>query len=129
MAIRERSTLRYLSPAHLEGPLPEGLVDVMDREDRRIGHFDGIVFDAAARRVRYVVVDASGLFKHRRYMVPIDPTQVDAEHRSLRVGMDSADLSHCKNFDPRAIPEFSDEDLLQALFADRSQQTSDTAIN
>jgi hypothetical protein len=113
----EHSRLRYVSPSHLEVPLPKGRLDVRDQQNRRIGRFDGVVYDPVDRRVRYLVVDRPGRASHHRYLVPVDPTQVDAEHRAFRVGVDGEDLRRFRNFDPRAFPDFSDEDLIEALFS------------
>jgi PRC-barrel domain len=103
---QEASRLCYLSPAQVEGPLPTGRLDVFDRDDRRIGEFAGVILDPEARRLRYLVLKVAGLFKHRRYLVPIDPTQIDAEHRSLRVGIERAALAACAIFDPGAFRIF-----------------------
>ncbi len=97
------SRLCYLRPAQVKGPLPTGRLDVFDRDDQRIGEFAGVILDPEARRLRYLVLKVAGLFKHRRYLVPIDPTQVDAEHRSLRVGIRRAALAACTIFDPGAF--------------------------
>ena len=100
------SRLCYLSPAQVEGPLPTGRLDVFDRDDLRIGEFAGVILDPDARRLRYLVLKVAGLFKRRRYLVPIDPTQVDAERRSLRVGIKRAALAACTIFDPGAFRVF-----------------------
>ena len=97
------SRLCYLSPAQVKGPLPTGRLDVFDRDDQRIGEFAGVILDPEARLLRYLVLKVAGLFKHRRYLVPIDPTQVDVEHRSLRVGIRRAALAACTIFDPGAF--------------------------
>jgi sporulation protein YlmC with PRC-barrel domain len=110
--------LRYLNATRLEGPVPrfDRLV-VLNSEGRRVGRLDGIIIDPAQRRVRYLVVDDSGFFKHHRYLLPLAPTRVDTERPALRVDIDSADLTRCEDFDPAAFPRFSDDDLLVALFA------------
>jgi hypothetical protein len=43
------------------------------------------------------------------------------EHRSLRVGIDSSELADCPNFDPHVFPDFSDAELIEALFAPQKQ--------
>jgi hypothetical protein len=65
--------------------------------------FAGVILDPEARRLRYLLLMVAGLFKHRRYLVPIDPTQIDAEHRSLRVGIERAALAACTIFDSKTI--------------------------
>ena len=93
-----------------KGALPKGAVDVRDRKDKKIGNFDGVIFDPEAGRVRYLVVDAPRLFGHRRYLLPIDPTQVDVERHALRVDVDGNDVGRFMNFDARAFPDFSDDE-------------------
>ena len=44
-APRDFRHLRYLSPDHLEGPLAQTELDVRDHADRRLGKFDGMIFD------------------------------------------------------------------------------------
>jgi hypothetical protein len=104
----DASRLCYLSPAQVEGPLPEGHLDVRDRDNRRIGRFGGVIVDPRARRLLYLVLDAPGVLRHRRYLIPIDPTRIDAEHRALRVGIHSDELAGCTNFDPSIFPNLPD---------------------
>ena len=106
--MEQHPELYYLSPAQVEGPLSGGGLDVRDRENRKMGKFAGMIFDPQACRLRYIVLDKPGLFRHKRLLVPIDPTQIDVEHRALRVGMDSAELAGCTNFDPRVFGDFAD---------------------
>jgi hypothetical protein len=113
--------LRYLSADHVEGPTSTfARFDVRTLDDGELGRLDGIIIDPAARRTCYLVVDV-GVFRHRRYLLPLGPTRVDEKHRTLRVNVDGANLMRCAKFDPGAFPGFSDDDLLTALFhrADR----------
>ena len=100
---------RYLSSAHIEVPVSSHRLDVRDRKNKRIGNFDGVIIDPAADRVRYLVVDAAGWFRHQRYLLPMDPTQMDVEQRALRVDLDSSQLDSCEKFDSRVFPDFSDD--------------------
>jgi hypothetical protein len=100
--------LYYLSPAQVVGPLAGGRLEVHDRDDKKMGKFAGIILDPEACRLRYIVLDTPGFFRHRRLLVPADPTQVDVEHRALRVGIDSAELSGCTKFDPRVFADFAE---------------------
>lgn len=112
----ETVRLRYLDATRLEGPVPtfDRLI-VLNNEGRRVGRLDGIIIDPAERRVRYLVVDDSGFFKHHRYLLPLAPTRVDTERPALRVDVDRADLTRCEDFDPASFPRFSNDDLLAAL--------------
>src|SRR5262245_33869549 len=64
---------RFLSSAQIEVPISSNRLVVRDRQNKRIGSFDGVIIDPAADRVRYLVVDA-GWFRHERYLLPMDPT-------------------------------------------------------
>ena len=110
--------MRYLSAAQLEGPLPTlDHLDVRGRDDRSLGHLDGIVINPAERRVQYLVVDNDRFLRHHRYLLPLDDARVDTERQALQVDLDRRDLNRLDEFDDDAIPAFSDDDLLTALFA------------
>ena len=89
---------------------------VLTRTDIKLGTFDGVVVDPAARCVRYLVVDR-GRFFHERRLIPLVTTRVDAKHRALRLEVDNVDPSEWLMFDRRSYPPFSDDDLITAMFA------------
>jgi hypothetical protein len=100
----QKSELCYIDALSLEGPLADfDHVDVRDRTDWKIGRLDGVIIDPAERRLRYLVVDNDRLAPHR-YLVPLDATQLDVEHRALYV---HADLTSCEEFDERRFRTFS----------------------
>ena len=115
------SALSYLDASKVSSPagaLSE--LDVLSTEGRRLGSIEGVVIDAAARRVRYLSVRSSGWFSHRRYLVPADQLgQIEGERKALRLRVD---LRHeaVPGLDTAALREFSDDDLLAALFASRA---------
>jgi len=113
------SRLSYLDAESVRGPFPTCRdVSVRNDEDGDLGRLDGIVVDAEARRVRYLVVAAGGTFSRRRYLLPFSPTRVDASRHALCVDAHKTDLVRCERFEPRAFHRFSDEDLIDALFPD-----------
>ena len=114
----DTTRLCYLNADRVEGPLPDfGRLEVRGRQNHKLGRLDGIIIDPAERQVRYLVVDAPKLFGHRRYLLPLAPTQIDPDGRALRVDLDEDDLTHVERFDDRDFPSFSDEDLVTALFS------------
>ena len=67
------SELSYLDASKVSSPagaLSE--LDVLSAEGRRLGSIEGVVIDAAARRVRYLSVRSSGWLGRRRYLVAAD---------------------------------------------------------
>jgi PRC-barrel domain len=110
--------LSYLEAESVLGPfLTCKDVSVRNDEDGDLGQLDGIVVDAEARQVRYLVVAAGGIFSRRRYLLPFSPTRVDANRHALCVDAHKTDLACCERFEPGAFHRFSDNDLVNALFA------------
>ena len=113
----DTSELSYLDASKVTSPagaLSE--LDVLSAEGRRLGCIDGVVIAAVARRVLYLSVRSSGWFGRRRYLVPADQLgQIDGERKALRLRLD---LRHeaVPGLDAAALREFSDDDLLAALF-------------
>ena len=100
--------------------IPEGTlagVDLCSRDDKRLGTLDGVLIDAAARRVRFYVVQSKGWFRGKRFLLSADqPTHLEPEEHILRVDLDADNVSHAA-FDGKAVHEYSDEDLMDALFS------------
>lgn len=110
--------LSYLEAESVQGPFPTcEHVSVWNDEDGALGQLDGVVVDAEARQVRYLVVTAGGMFSRHRYLLPFSPTRVDAHRRALCVDAHKKDLVRCEKFESRAFHRFSDDDLLSALFS------------
>jgi PRC-barrel domain len=114
----EKARLRYLNATQIEGPVSSfDHLEVRSREDRTIGRLDGILIDPSERRVRYFVVDDEGSRRHHRYLIPLAPTRLDARRRALCVDVTTSDVEQCEDFEDASFPHFSDDDLLNALFA------------
>jgi len=111
--------LSYLDAESVRGPFRTYRdVSVRNDEDGDLGRLDGIVVDAEARQVRYLVVAAGGTFTRRRYLLPFSPTRVDANRHALCVDAHKTDLVRCAKFEPRAFHRYSEGDLMNALFAE-----------
>ena len=115
------SALSYLDASKVTSPagaLSE--LDVLSTEGRRLGSIEGVVIDAAARRVRYLAVRLSGWFGRRRYLVNADQLgQIEGERKALRLRVDLRQEA-VPGLEAAALREFSDDDLLAALFAPRA---------
>jgi PRC-barrel domain len=111
--------LSYLDAESVRGPFRTYRdVSIRNDEDGDLGRLDGIVVDAEARQVRYLVVATGGTFSRRRYLLPFSPTRVDTNRHALCVDAHMTDLVRCAKFELRAFHRFSDDDLVNALFAD-----------
>jgi sporulation protein YlmC with PRC-barrel domain len=110
--------LCYLDANHVETPLPDfAAADVLDKGGRKLGSVDGVIVDPAQRKAVYLVIRRSGLVRTERRLLPLADIQVEAAGRVLRVDRDPAAL---EEFEEHRYPEFSDDDLLRALFPDRA---------
>lgn len=99
------------SIGHLDG------VNLRDPDDEELGSLKGVLIEAAARRVRYFVVEAAGRSRTRCYLVPADdPVTVQAD-RTLRVDSNAADLERSGEFKIDSVRPYSEDDLMAALFA------------
>jgi len=112
--------LSYLEASKVTSPagfLSE--LDVLSAEGQRLGRIEGVVIDAAARHVRYLLVRLSG-WLGRRYLLEADQLgQIQGEFKALRL---LGDLRNevVRGLDIATLRKFSDEDLLAALFAPRA---------
>jgi hypothetical protein len=94
-------------------------VNVCDPDDEELGSLKGVLIEAAARRVRYFVVEAAaGRSRTHCYLVPADdPVSVQADGRTLRVDSNAADLIRSGEFKVDSVRPYSDDDLMAAIFA------------
>ena len=115
------SELSYLDASKVTSPagaLSE--LDVLSAEGQRLGYIEGVVIDAAARRVRYLSVRFAGWLRDKRFLVEADHLgQIEVESKALRLRVDLGDEA-VQGLDAAAFREFSDDDLLAAVFAPRA---------
>ena len=84
------------------------------QEDEQLGSLEGVLIEPASRRIRYFVVERHTMLRRRRYLLAGDtPASIEAGDRKLRVMAHEEDL---ERFDTRSVQNFSDEDLLNAIF-------------
>lgn len=114
----EQARLRYLNATQIEGPVSSfDQLEVRNGEDQTIGRLHGILIDPSERRVRYFVIDDWDSSRRHRYLIPLAPTRLDARRRALCVDVPTTDEEQFEDFEDASFPQFSDEDLLTALFA------------
>jgi PRC-barrel domain len=114
---RSAEALRYLEADHVESPIGSlGHLELCTMDDEKLGVLDGVLIDPAARRLRYFVVKSSGWFSRGRYILSADDVaRVEADQHILRIDAPAAALPR-ESFDPGTVREFSDEDVITALF-------------
>lgn len=110
-------TLRYLDANQVEHPAGTFAGHMLCSQDyEQLGAITGILVDPATRRLRYFVIERSGVLKRRRYLLPVDSSPVlRADDRKLCV---LADVDDLERFDARLVERFSDEDAITAIFAE-----------
>jgi hypothetical protein len=114
----ETDSLRYLEANAVDCPTGKlnGL-SVVSQDDEALGVVNGVLIDPVSRQLRYFVVQAARLFNRRRYLVPADaPAVMLADDKTLRVEQPFESIER-RRFDSRAVPRFSDDDLMTALFS------------
>ena len=93
-------------------------VNLCDPYDEELGSLKGVLIEAAARRVRYFVVEVAAQSRTHCYLVPADdPVTVQEDRRTLRVGSNAADLIRSGEFNIDSVRPYSDDDLMAAMFA------------
>ena len=119
--LADTSELSYLDASKVSSPagvLSE--LDVLSAEGERLGRIEGVVIDAAARRVLYLSVRSSGWLRSERYLVPADQMgQIEGEGKALRLRADLR-VEAVQGLDAAALRRFSDDDALAAMFPTRA---------
>jgi ferritin-like metal-binding protein YciE len=84
---------------------------VLSDADEELGTFDGVIIDTVSQQPRYAIVDSGGLFIHRRYLLPFDDVEFDAEKQTLRVYVGKDIASRYPSFDPDEFGKMGDSEL------------------
>ena len=115
-ARRDRQGLRYLDAScvtHPAGSLKG--IEVCKRNDASIGEIVGVLVEPARRSVRYFVVERHSLLKRRRYLLPADClATLHAGGGTIYIDVDNPVT---ERFDESSVPPFSDDDLVETMFA------------
>ena len=121
METMDSSGLSYLDASRVDSPAGDlSAFSLEDNCGHTIGRVDGVVIDAAQWRVRFFVVAPEG-GERRRYLLPTEMAalQVDHERNALKTQTAAEDLVRCAQFRTAPVRDYSDEDLLAALFPKR----------
>jgi hypothetical protein len=86
-----------------------------------VGKLDGLIIDPVERQIRYFVVESRQRLRARRYLVPVAPATIDPEQRTLRLEFASEPLDELPEVPSEAFHPYSDDDLISALFATRTE--------
>lgn len=115
---RDRSTLRYVSASQVRCRAADlSGVDLLGRDNEKLGSLKGLLIDPASCRLRFYVVEAAGWLRSRNCLLPTEtPACVDAEGKVLHVEADRDDLKHCETFERSSVLPYSDEDLVRGIF-------------
>src|SRR5215471_4859776 len=115
------SALRYVAGDRVDTPAGRlSGTPVVSTSKGTLGKVDGIVVDPIGRKVRGYVVESRGWLSSRRYFVPPVLARLDRDHGTLELGVGSEDVDRLDEVDLEALPPFSDDDLITALFSARS---------
>jgi ferritin-like metal-binding protein YciE len=79
-------------------------------DDEDLGTLDGLVAEGDLGAARYAVVDAGGLLRHRRYLLPLSLLRFDERARVLRVEIDKDVATRYPEFDRDEFQTMSDAD-------------------
>jgi ferritin-like metal-binding protein YciE len=79
-------------------------------DDEDLGTLDGLVAEGDLGAARYAVVDASGLLKRRRYLLPLSLLRYDEKARVLRVSLDKEVANRYPDFDRDEFQTMSEKD-------------------
>ena len=96
------SGYRYVSARGLSSQVLDlERLDVEDAAGDRLGDVDGFLVETASGRPRFVVVDAGGWFRTRRFLLPVEHARFDARRKGLSfdLGRDAI----------RRFPDIADE--------------------
>jgi PRC-barrel domain len=112
------SSLRFIKAAQVDtslGNLHD--IPVHSSSAGTVGKLDGIVVDPAERQVCYFVIASRRRLKSRRYLMPFTVARIDSQHWTVEIDLEQEDLDCLPEVRSEAIPPFSDEDLITAMFS------------
>jgi hypothetical protein len=111
--------LCYLDASKVDSPAGAlSQMDVQTVDGQDVGELDGVLIEPAARRIRYYVIAIGRKLGRRRYLLPADAqAQLESAGKALRFRIDLPGLKSCQEFRRGDAREFSDTDMLSAMFA------------
>lgn len=119
MKTAETGDLRYLDAHSVRCPaghLSDFSVCTEDAEP--LGNVNGVLISPSLRKLRYFVIERPGTFIRRRFLLPAEAGAVlQPDGKTLQIAGSKHELQELESFKPGSVPSFSDDDLLQAMFA------------
>jgi hypothetical protein len=110
--------LRYLDARRVD--TPAGRLDgtvLVTPANATLGTIDGVLIDPLRRQVRYFVVDTPDEeSSHHHFLLPLTAGRLDRERHALEVDVDADEMQHLDEAELDELPQFSDDDLLMAMF-------------
>jgi len=109
-----RPGLRYVDANDLNGSTVKfkGLeIDGMDGE--KLGTVDGFILDRNSARPYYVVANAGGWFRSKRFLVPIGYVAFGAGDKKLMAGLTKERVKNFPGFDKDEFKQLTEDDLKQ----------------
>ena len=110
--------LRYLDAHSVRCPAGDlSRFRVCTEDEENLGNVNGVLISPSTRQVRYYVIQTPGLLMKRRYLLPVEAgATVEEDHMTLRIGARKDELD-LQSYTPRSVQNFSDDDLLTAMFS------------
>jgi len=93
---------------------------IYGRNDEKLGSISDVIFDHATGAVKYVVVDASGWFSNKKFLVPPHRLHTSAQYRDdFSVNLDKETIEN--------LPRYKESDLDSGQKWNRYQKKFDAA--
>jgi hypothetical protein len=109
--------LRYIDAGNVNTPAGRlGHAPLVTPSNESLGSLDGLIIDPGARKVCYLVVKSPGLITSRHYVVPLTAGRLDRDRHAVELDVEDDDLTQFDQVELDALPQFSDDDLLNAMF-------------
>ena len=90
---------------------------VCTEDAQPLGSINGVLISPSSRQLKYFVIQLPGRFLQRRYLLSADSgTTVQEDQKTLLIGA-RRDEVELESFKAQSVPEFSDTDLLEAVFS------------
>jgi PRC-barrel domain len=106
-----RPGLRYVDAGDLNGSFKFDGLEVDSYTDEKLGTVDGFIIDVNSARPYYVVVDASGWFTSKYFLLPIGHAGLDVPGNKLIADISKAHVSRYPGFDRDVFDDLSSADL------------------
>ena len=120
--VYSESPLRYIDAAHVDSPVGNlNAIRVLSPSEENVGKLDGLIIDPIERQICYFVIESRQRLRARRYLVPVTPATIHPGQRTLRLEFESEHLDDFPEVPSKAFRPYSDDDLMSALFATRTE--------